>query len=777
MEEGEAAGRLNLVSNNCFQNGMTDHTALQFAGGDGVLKTGAASQVPTVLKGTVNEDKVNIRAAAGTAYQALVMAPKGTSATIHGADYDSDGSIWYAIRAKIGNKTYDGYMKGTYLNLSISGAVVTVRGVVAADNLNLRAGAGTGYSAKTMMAAGTAVGIKGAAKDSSGTKWYRLAFTKNGTQYDGYASADYVAVMRPSTSHAAPSGTLNVRTEPNTSCSVAVQIGSSDKVNIVSHAGLKNGDLWYGVKLTKGGKAYTGYVLSDLVTVSSTDVPAEIRMGQQEKVPGGNGPTGDSVLKITGDEKNNKRCYQPLAISGKKGDCFMACGWGYADSVSLKEKFFESDPHAGNSLNSRKNRHFGLHINFISSDANDRNDIHYAEFGADCSEWQFMNTAFVAKHDYVRVDIGFCYGNNSNQAYFTGLGLYKEEYGTSFAYDDKGNVVKVTDQAKKNSSFEYDAAGNIAKLIDIKGNHFEYTHDDKHRLTGAKSAMNMKYAFVYNSQGGISSAKVVDPSNAAKAITATAEYTKDGSYISKLCDEDGNSTSYGWDTAKGWMTSVTDGEGNRTDYTYDACNRVTKVTSPADINDKEQKISVAYTYKNDRMTQIEHNGFVYELLYDGFGKETAVKIAGTQAVSHTYDSKNGLLRSTSYANGFSIRYEYDTLDRLQKMEALKDGSVIYTCRLIYDKHGQICRRELEGDKSCIWTYEYDLLGRMGKAVSNTGEERLYHYDANGNVDSVTTLCDGNKQTTVYTFDKDDRETKLQPGSGVWTTAMIHGAIF
>ena len=461
MEEGEAAGRLNLVSNNCFQNGMTDHTALQFAGGDGVLKTGAAAQVPTVLKGTVNEDKVNIRAAAGTAYKALVMAPKGTSATIHGADYDSDGSIWYAIRAKISNKTYDGYMKGTYLNLSISGAVVTVRGVVAADNLNLRAGAGTGYSAKTMMAAGTAVGIKGAAKDSSGTKWYRLAFTKNGTQYDGYASADYVAVMRPSTSHAAPSGTLNVRTEPNTSCSVAVQIGSSDKVNIVSHAGLKNGDLWYGVKLTKGGKAYTGYVLSDLVTVSSTDVPAEIRMGQQEKVPGGNGPTGDSVLKISGDEKNNKRCYQPLAISGKKGDSFMACGWGYADSVSLKEKFFESDSHAGNSLNSRKNRHFGLHINFISSDANDRNDIHYAEFGADCSEWQFMNTAFVAKHDYVRVDIGFCYGNNSNQAYFTGLGLYKEEYGTSFAYDDKGNVVKVTDQAKKNSSFEYDTVDNL----------------------------------------------------------------------------------------------------------------------------------------------------------------------------------------------------------------------------------------------------------------------------------------------------------------------------
>lgn len=66
---------------------------------------------------------------------------------------------------------------------------------------------------------------------------------------------------------------------------------------------------------------------------------------------------------------------------------------------------------------------------------------------------------------------------------------------------------------------------------------------------------------------------------------------------------------------------------------------------------------------------------------------------------------------------------------------------------------------------------------MGKAVSNTGEERLYHYDANGNVDSVTTVCDRNKQTTVYTFDKDDRETKLHPASGLWITALIHGGIF
>ena len=769
MEEGEAAGRLNLVSNNCFQNGMTDHTALQFAGGDGVLKTGAAAQVPTVLKGTVNEDKVNIRAAAGTAYQALVMAPKGTSATIHGADYDSDGSIWYAIRAKIGNKTYDGYMKGTYLNLSISGAVVTVRGVVAADNLNLRAGAGTGYSAKTMMAAGTTVGIKGAAKDSSGTKWYRLAFTKNGTQYDGYASADYVAVMRPSTSHAAPSGTLNVRTEPNTSCSVAVQIGSSDKVNIVSHAGLKNGDLWYGVKLTKGGKAYTGYVLSDLVTVSSTDAPAEIRMGQQEKVPGGNGPTGDSVLKITGDEKNNKRCYQPLAISGKKGDCFMACGWGYADSVSLKEKFFESDSHAGNSLNSRKNRHFGLHINFISSDANDRNDIHYAEFGADCSEWQFMNTAFVAKHDYVRVDIGFCYGNNSNQAYFTGLGLYKEEYGTSFAYDDKGNVVKVTDQAKKNSSFEYDTVDNLKKLMDPKGNAFKYDYDKKHRVTGAASAAGMKYTFAYDNYGNPVTARTVDSSaetDAKKAMTSKAAYTTgtaEGQYMASQTSPEGVTTAYDWDVTKGLLKNVSV-SSHQADYSYDTMDRLTKVTGKAAVNGTEAAVQVQYTYDRDRLTKITHNGFDYTFAYDGFGNRKSVSIAGKAAVSHDYEAKNGNLLKSTYANGWEVAYTYDNLDRVTEVKASKDGTSYTIGRYIYDKLGRVARfvdGQVSG-KSC--TYGYDLTDRLCEAVFDDGTAYRYTYDANDClVKEVQTTPDG-VRTVTRGYDADSRETAVACGS-------------
>ena len=65
-----------------------------------------------------------------------------------------------------------------------------------------------------------------------------------------------------------------------------------------------------------------------------------------------------------------------------------------------------------------------------------------------------------------------------------------------------------------------------------------------------------------------------------------------------------------------------------------------------------------------------------------------------------------------------------------------------------------------------------MLGRMGKAVSNTGEERLYHYDANGNVDSVTTVCDRNKQTTVYTFRSEEWMKAVSSGQERYLAELL-----
>ena len=62
------------------------------------------------------------------------------------------------------------------------------KGVVSADSLNVRTGAGTSYSIVTAIDEGTAVTINGEATDSSGQKWYKITTGK----VSGYVSAWYV---------------------------------------------------------------------------------------------------------------------------------------------------------------------------------------------------------------------------------------------------------------------------------------------------------------------------------------------------------------------------------------------------------------------------------------------------------------------------------------------------------------------------------------------------------------------------------------------------------
>ena len=407
--------------------------------------------------------------------------------------------------------------------------------------------------------------VNGAGKDSSGVKWYKVALVFNGTEYEGYVSSEYIALYAPSVSHGKATDVLNVRKGPGTAFDVKAQLAQNATVDIYGRTVLSGGDIWYYIKFTQGGTAYDGYVLSDYMTVTSTDTPKAITVTDKETVPAGNGALGNAVLKIMGDEQHDKRIYQKVYVSGKKGDCYMANGWGCAHSVPLGN--------IGDTIDTnREKRHFGIHINFVSAD--NQYDIHYAEFGSDTGEWQFLATPFVAGHDYVRVDIGFAYCRNANIAYFDGLALYKEEFGTSFVYGEDGNVVTVTDQAKKSGKFEYDSADNIKKMIDPKGNNFTYTYDSKHNVLTAKSAANVNYDFTYDAYGNPLTSKTVDPdamSDASKTMTARAAYTTGGTaagqYMATQTSPEGKTVSYTWDAAKGQLQKVTDPSGKVTAWT------------------------------------------------------------------------------------------------------------------------------------------------------------------------------------------------------------------
>ena len=473
---------------------------------------------------------------------------------------------------------------------------------------------------------------------------------------------------------------------------------------------------------------------------------------------------GRNVFMAVGGPSENKRLVYELDISGNAGDCYMASAWGRGQSVPRTVPDTDKD---------RKDRHFGLCINFYDGEAaaagKNGNNYQYLEFGADTDSWQYLNGAAVAKQKYTKIQVMYLYNRNANRAYFTGLSFFKERYGNTFVYDDEGNIVRATDKAKKTSSFEYDSSNNMKKLIDAKGNAFKYDYDSRHNVTKAKSDANMCYTFVYDTYGNPLTARTVNPSaetDAKKAMTSKATYTTGtaaGQYMATQTAPEGTKSSYDWDANKGLLKSVSVG-GRQTAYSYDSVGRLTKVSGKAHVGGVETQIQVQYGYEKDRLAKITHNGFDYAFTYDGFGNRKSVKIAGTEAVSHTYGDRNGQLLKSTYANGWEVAYTYDSMDRVTQVKAAKGSSSYVIGQYLYDRQGRVARfvdGQVPG-KSC--TYGYDLTDRLCEAVFDDGTAYTYTYDANDCLVKEHHTLPGGSRDVIRAYDKDSRETSVTCGS-------------
>ena len=158
---------------------------------------------------------------------------------------------------------------------SSSSSTTTQSGTVKVNGgLNVRSGAGTGYSVIGSLSNGSKVEIV----ETSGT-WYKI---KYGSGY-GYVSKDYITVSSSSSGNSSSSSTgssssssttiqsgtvkvnggLNVRSGAGTGYSVIGSLNNGSKVEIVETSGT-----WYKIKY---GSGY-GYVSKDYITINTRSI-------------------------------------------------------------------------------------------------------------------------------------------------------------------------------------------------------------------------------------------------------------------------------------------------------------------------------------------------------------------------------------------------------------------------------------------------------------------------------------------------------------------------
>ena len=485
------------------------------------------------------------------------------------------------------------------------------------------------------------------------------------------------------------------------------------------------------------------YATSWTINSNCTTADARTSVAAASKAPATQLDT--NVYTIAGSYTTAKSIYQTVQVSGSAGDTFVFAGWGKGDSVAP----------SGRDTNKPL---FAIRATFNNADGT--TTPFTAAFNPDAGNvWQYTAGVMVAEKAYSSIKIELVYEYNANTVLFDGIQLYKEQFGSSYTYDDNGNVTSVKDLQGQTTTYAY-TSNNLTKEILPTGATLTYTYDNYHNVKTATTATGVVYNFAYDTYGNNTSVSIL---NGSTAMTSTAAYTTDGNRLSTTTDAAGKVTTYDYDANTNVLKSVQypkDTSTTKTTYSYDSMYRL---ASAAATSDYGSALMASYTYTDDLLTEIETGSTTYSFSYGDFARRSSIQIGSRTLATYTYENTTGRLTQLDYGNGDVIKYTYDKQGNVTK-QTYEDGD---TVTYEYDNDGQLAS-VTDSDSGIIARYYYDFTDRLVKYTEEAAGYTFslaHTYDSSNRLTFSTEICNGHARTISYSYDADNRVTRSQKG---WT---------
>ena len=743
LETGTTANRCNLVDNGEFHRGSTSGFSKTGDTEDCLVKLGENSFIPMqeALMATAAGVIYNLPSTSGTQVASVV---KNQHLAGYARYTDTDGKKWHHVKNASGQW---GYILSSSVTPYLGGSSCNATAVVGVTGAVLRASASdTGTPVQEAIPKGTSLAIGAKQKDSGGKTWYYVGMQIDETRYCGYISADYVIRIYWNYVYGKMSAADSCYEKPSKSSTVRGSVKSGETVAVNGVMEKNNGEIWYAVLK---GKEYA-FLPQANFTMSNKGYYGMLSTAKVTESIGG---LEEHIYKFLGNPEKNKKLTKTLDIQGAAGDTYMVNAWGRGTAL----------PETSNDTA----RRFGVEVVFVCTDGT--NDTHYTNFSPDILDWQFLSDIYVAKKAYSSIRISYTYCHNANIAFFDGLSLFREEFGQSYTYDDKNNVISVVDAKKQASKFEYNSTNDLTGVTDAKGNKFTYEYDKKHNPVKGTSAQGMVYSLEYDDKGNVKKSGCVDPAETSRGIWLDKAMTTSRNYTASVTDARNNTVKYTWNESRDQLTAVTDARGNKLSYGYDSANRLSSVSHDVTQNGTKSTVKNTYTYTKDRLTGISHNGFSYGFAYDAFGNLTGESAAGKQIIGYEYEAANGNLLKTTYANGDYVRFTYDGQDRvLLSYYKPASGSEQKLNEYVYDRSGNLAKvtSHMTGKS---YEFDYDFLDRLMRARDNADNYYEYTYDVNNNMTRMYHGAGVYGIATTYSYDKDGRETTASASKNYYRT--------
>ncbi len=341
-------------------------------------------------------------------------------------------------------------------------------------------------------------------------------------------------------------------------------------------------------------------------------------------------------------------------------------------------------------------------------------------------------------------------------------------------YDEEGRLVATVLPDGSRETRAYNADGTLAGHTDLGGATRTFQYDAAQRLTRRAYPDGSEVTFTYTPDGQRASVT-------AAHGTTSYSYDSRGRLQSKT-DPNGYSLSYAYDPQgnRTRLTATVGAEVYTTAYGYDPLNRLETVT-----DSRGGVTSLAYDQNGNRARIALPNSVTTDYTYNALNRLTNLSSTNSvgdvlQSYAYTLGAAGNRTRIDEH-DGTSRNYAYDDLHRLTQDRVTDASSVqVYRRDFVYDAVGNRTTQTLdEGSGPTVVASTYDDRDRLLTAAATS-----YGWDTNGNLTSQdgtsygwdfenrltsATLPDGTVIETTYDADGNRVRTSVTtPGGGTAT---------
>ena len=401
------------------------------------------------------------------------------------------------------------------------------------------------------------------------------------------------------------------------------------------------------------------------------------------------------------------------------------------------------------------------------------------------------------------------------------------------AYDPGGRLASVTDAMGRTTTYSYDYSDNLTGIhLDASGltppptpavtaleergydlaNHLTrrtaqggavttYSYDNAGNLSGSvldPGGLARRHTLTRDLAGNLLTDSLTGPSDPGRTELTEYAYAPDNQVSSTTVHNDAGAaaelvTAASYDE-RGLLSALTDPNGNRTDYAYDATGAQVSVTGPAVdtwVNGtRSAGVRPASTTGRNTFGEPtgarDPDGNTATAVVDAMGRVTEQHLPTYQqpgvsgpvnAVSTMdYDHAGNVVREADPLNRVTT-YEYDRFGMLTKQTEPSIGTVPTVTTYGYDDDHELT--STTDPTGAVNQYTYDAFGRLatGTAVERKPGPTLnyttrYGYDTAGNLASVTSP--ENHQSTAQYNKAGEQVSFTDPTQRTWTTGYDIG---